>query len=175
MAKPTENKPRKLKVKARPAFDLNSFLTSAARGRQITVHEEKHLIFSQGDSANAVFYLQSGKVKLQVVSRQGKEAVVAVLDAGDFFGEGCLAGQPLRMATAICMSVCSVVRLEKTDVVRALHEQPQFSEVFVAHRFPATSVLKKTWWTTCSIRARNGGHEYFSCSRTSARKAHSGW
>ena len=91
------------------------------------------MIFSQGDPANAVFYIQKGKIKLKVLSRQGKEAVVAILDAGDFFGEGCLAGQPLRMATAISISECSVMRLEKPDVVRALHEQPEFSEVFVAH------------------------------------------
>jgi CRP-like cAMP-binding protein len=94
---------------------------------------ENGVIFSQGDSADAVFYIQKGKVKLTVLSRQGKEAVVAILGVGDFFGEGCLAGQPLRMGTAVSMSGCSIMRLEKAEVVRALHEQPSFSEVFVAH------------------------------------------
>ena len=108
-------------------------MTTANGGRKVSLHSENHVIFSQGDPANAVFYIHKGKVKLKVLSRQGKEAVVAILDAGDFFGEGCLAGQPLRMATAISMSVCSVMRLEKADVVRALKEQPDFSEVFVAH------------------------------------------
>jgi len=133
MDKPTDRKPSKLKGKAPPAFDLKSFLTTAKGGKRIAVHDENHVIFSQGDPADAVFYIRKGKIKLKVLSRQGKEAVVALLDAGDFFGEGCLAGQPFRMATAISMSVCSVMRLEKPDVVRALHEQPGFSEVFVAH------------------------------------------
>jgi CRP/FNR family cyclic AMP-dependent transcriptional regulator len=91
------------------------------------------VIFSQGDPADAIFYIQKGKVKLTVLSKQGKEAVVAILGVGDFFGEGCLAGQPLRMATAISMTSCSIMKLSKTDVIRTLHEQPSFSEVFVAH------------------------------------------
>jgi CRP/FNR family transcriptional regulator, cyclic AMP receptor protein len=92
------------------------------------------LIFSQGDPADAVFYIHKGKVKLTVLSRQGKEAVVGILGAGgDFFGEGCLAGQPLRMGTSMSMSVCSIMKLSKKDVIRALHEQPSFSEVFVTH------------------------------------------
>jgi len=94
---------------------------------------ENGVIFSQGDPANALFYIQKGKVKLTVLSRQEKEAVVAILGVGDFFGEGCLAGQPLRMATAVSMAACSVMRLAKADVIRVLHEQPSFSEVFVAH------------------------------------------
>ena len=96
-------------------------------------YAEKKVIFAQGDPANSIFYIQQGKVKLSVVSPQGKEAVVAILGAGDFFGEGCLAGQQVRMATAVCMSNCSAMRLERSDVVRALREQPAFSELFVAH------------------------------------------
>ncbi len=123
----------KLKVKPKPAFDLKIFLTKANGGRTMADYSESGVIFSQGDPADAVFYIQKGKVKLTVLSRQGKEAVVAILGAGDFFGEGCLAGQPLRMGTAVSLAGCSVMRLNKADVIRALHEQPSFSEVFVAH------------------------------------------
>ena len=123
----------KPKRKAKLAFDLKDFLTQTNGGRSISDHSDKGVIYSQGDPANAVFYIHKGKVKLTVISRQGKEAVVAIMGAGDFFGEGCLAGQPLRMATATCMAGCSVMRLEKEDVIRTLHEQPTFSELFVAH------------------------------------------
>jgi CRP-like cAMP-binding protein len=88
---------------------------------------------SQGDPAQAIFYIQNGKIKLTVVSKEGKEAVVAILDAGDFFGEGCLAGQSVRMATATAMSECSILRLEKAGVVRLLHEQPAFSDLLLHH------------------------------------------
>ena len=90
-------------------------------------------MFSQGDPAHAVFYIQKGKIKLTVVSKEGKEAVVAILGFGDFFGEGCLAGQSVRMATATTMSVCSIMRLEKAGVVRLLHEQPAFSDLLLHH------------------------------------------
>jgi len=91
------------------------------------------VVFSQGDPANAIFYIQKGKVKLTVVSTRGKEAVVAILGVGDFFGEGCLAGQTLRMATASTMGECSVMRLEKERTIRLLHDEPAFSELFIAH------------------------------------------
>jgi CRP/FNR family transcriptional regulator, cyclic AMP receptor protein len=123
----------KAKANPKPAFDPKVFLTKANGGRTVAGYGENGVIFSQGDPADAVFYIHSGKVKLTVVSKQGKEAVVAILGAGDFFGEGCLAGQALRMGTAVSMSMCSIMRLEKSDVIRALHEQPSFSEVFVAH------------------------------------------
>ena len=123
----------KEKRKAKAAFDLKGFLTKADGGRTPVDYAEKKVIFAQGDPANAVFYIQKGKVKLSVVSGQGKEAVVAILGAGDFFGEGCLGGQQFRMATAVCMSNCSVMRLERSEVVRTLREQPSFSELFVAH------------------------------------------
>src|SRR5688572_19447162 len=130
---PERIKRMKPKGKAKPAFDVNVFLTSTNGGGSISDHGDKGVIYSQGDPANAVFYIHKGKVKLTVISRQGKEAVVAIMGAGDFFGEGCLAGQPLRMATATCMAGCSIMRLEKADVIRTLHEQPTFSEMFVAH------------------------------------------
>lgn len=121
------------KKKAEAAFDVKVFLGKTNGGRRMADHAANGVIFSQGDPANAVFYIHKGKVKLTVVSRRGKEAVVAILGAGDFFGEGCLTGQPLRMATSVAVSECSIMRLEKSEVIRALHEQPSFSEVFVAH------------------------------------------
>jgi len=119
--------------KATPSFDLHTFLTKIGEGRTIVGYRKNQKIFSQGDPANAVFYVQNGKVKLTVVSKQGKEAVVGILGAKDFFGEGCLAGQPVRMATAIAMSACEIVRLEKRHTTRVLHDEPTFSELFVAH------------------------------------------
>src|ERR1043166_8369765 len=113
----------KAKGRPKPAFDLKTFLSQTNSGRTRSDHEENGVIFSQGDPADALFYIHKGKVKLTVFSRQEKEAVVAILGAGDFFGEGCLAGQPLRMATAIALTVCSITKVAKPDVIRALHEQ----------------------------------------------------
>jgi CRP/FNR family cyclic AMP-dependent transcriptional regulator len=114
-------------------FDPKSFLAEAGKGRSLTDYQKNQMVFSQGDSADAIFYIQKGKIKLTVVSKQGKEAVVAILATGDFFGEGCLAGQPLRMASATGMSECSIMRLEKASVTRLLHEQPAFSELLLHH------------------------------------------
>jgi CRP-like cAMP-binding protein len=123
----------KPKRKPKSPFDMTVFLTKANRGRATAEYRTNDRIFVQGDPANAVFYIKEGKVKLTVLSKQGKEAVVGILGAGDFFGEGCLAGQSVRMGTAVSMSMCSITKLEKADVIRALHEEPGFSEVFVAH------------------------------------------
>jgi CRP/FNR family transcriptional regulator, cyclic AMP receptor protein len=121
------------KLKAAAKFDPKSFLAEAGMGRAGTTYERNQTVFSQGDPANAIFYIQKGKIKLTVVSRGGKEAVVALLGAGDFFGEGCLGGQALRMSTATTMSECSILRLEKAAVIRLLHEQPAFSELLLSH------------------------------------------
>ena len=120
-------------TKAQSSFDPKKFLASVGEGRSIGKHSKDHTVFSQGDAADAVFYIQKGKVKVSVVSEQGKEAVVAILDAKEFFGEGCLAGQSRRMATAVTMTDAVISRLEKSAVVRALHQEPAFSEVFIAH------------------------------------------
>ncbi|HYM09557.1 MAG TPA: Crp/Fnr family transcriptional regulator [Bryobacterales bacterium] len=114
-------------------FDPKGFLAKAGEGRTIADYQKNQVVFSQGDLADAVFYIRKGKVKLTVVSEHGKEAVIAILGAGDFFGEGCLAGQPLRMATASAMSECSIVRLEKAGTVRVLHDEPAFTELFVSY------------------------------------------
>jgi CRP-like cAMP-binding protein len=115
------------------AFNPDVFLTKTNGRQKVARYHAKDRIFAQGDQSDSVFHIQEGKVKLAVISRQGKEAVVAILGTGDFFGEGCLAGQPLRMSTATALSECSVTRLEKGDVIRVLHEEPSFSEIFVAH------------------------------------------
>jgi CRP/FNR family cyclic AMP-dependent transcriptional regulator len=117
----------------KPEFDPKGFLAKAGTGKTLANHPKNHQIFSQGDPADSVFYIQSGKIKLTVVSQQGKEAVVAILSTGDFFGEGCLAGQPLRMATATAMSDCSIMQLEKAGVARLLHAEPAFSELLLHH------------------------------------------
>ena len=116
-----------------PPFDLKAFLAKANGGRSSAEYRANDHIFHQGDPANVVFYIRTGKVKLTVFSKQGKEAVVAILGDGDFFGEGCLAGQHVRMATAVALSNCSVMRLDKAVVVKLLHEEATFSDLFVAH------------------------------------------
>ena len=119
----------------RPTFDPKAFwgLAKVSEGRTTAVYERNQTAFVQGDPANAIFYVQKGKVKLTVVSHSGKEAVVGILGEGDFFGEGCLAHQALRVATATSMDDSCVMRLEKARVIRLLHEEPAFSELFVAH------------------------------------------
>jgi len=119
--------------KEKVPFDPKLFLAKVGKGRTIAEYQKNQIVFSQSDPADSIFYIQKGKVKLTVVSHNGKEAVVAILGMGDFLGEGCLAAQPQRMATATAMSDCSVVRLEKTATVRVLHEQPAFTELFLAY------------------------------------------
>ena len=121
------------KSRPRAPFDVKVFLTKANNVKTIASYRNNASIFIQGDTADALFYIQKGKVKLTVVSKRGKEAVVALLGEGDFFGEGCLAGQGFRMSTAVAMSACSIMKLEKASVIRLLHEEPLFSEMFVAH------------------------------------------
>ena len=114
-------------------FDPKAFLATVGEGRSVTKSREGEVVFSQGDPADALFYVQRGKVKVTTLSSQGKEAVVAILGAGDFFGEGCLAGQPLRISTVAAIVNSSIARLAKADVIRVLQEQPAFSELFMAY------------------------------------------
>ena len=108
-------------------------LTKLSTGKSSQAYLAEESIFSQGDAADAVFYIQSGRVKLTVVSKSGKEAVVAILPEGGFFGEGCLAGQPLRMATASADQKSTIVRVEKRAMVAMLHQEPEFAERFLAY------------------------------------------
>jgi CRP/FNR family transcriptional regulator, cyclic AMP receptor protein len=119
--------------KSKPLFDPKTFLARVGEGRTIAEYSKDQMVFSQGDPANAVFYIQKGKIKLTVVSNNGKEAIIATLGTGDFLGEGCLTAQPLRMATATAISDCSIVRLQKAAMIRVLHDEPAFSEMFVSY------------------------------------------
>lgn len=119
--------------KRKAAFDPQLFLSKVGEGRTLAHYAKNRKLFSQGAPADAIFYIQSGKVKLTVVSREGKEATVAVLGPGEFLGEGVLAGQPRRMATASTLSDCSIMRLEKAHILAVLRDQPAFSAMFVQH------------------------------------------
>ena len=114
-------------------FDPKLFLAKVGKGRTISEYRKNQVIFAQSDPAEAIFYVQKGKVKLTVVSHNGKEAVIAILGVGDFLGEGCLAGRPLYLGTATTMSDCSIVRLEKAATVKFLREQPAFTEMFLSY------------------------------------------
>src|SRR5690242_14736901 len=130
-------KPRPVKPSANqkgaPAFDPAVFLATAAVGRDISKFSKKKIIFAQGDAADAVFYVKKGKVKVAVISDEGKEAIVALLGADEFVGEGCLIGQPKRLATASAMTECQIMRVEKTELQRVIRDEPAFSQMFVAH------------------------------------------
>ena len=119
----------------RPIFDPKVFLSlgRVGEGRTTAAYDRNQVVFAQGDSANAIFYLQKGRVKVTVVSRNGKEAVIAILGAGDFFGEGCLTRQALRISTATAMDESLIMRIEKGRMVRLLHDETAFAELFVAH------------------------------------------
>src|ERR1700683_56342 len=129
--------------KAKPAFDPKAFLSKVNGGRAISDYRKDQIVCRQGDPADSVFYIQSGKVKTTVVSEQGKEAVVALLGPGDFFGEGCLAGQPLRLATVTAMTECVIVRIAKADITRVIHEEPAFAELFIAHLLARNSRVEE--------------------------------
>jgi CRP/FNR family cyclic AMP-dependent transcriptional regulator len=114
-------------------FDPEAFLSTIGGGRKIEPVSKKQTIFAQGDSCDAVFYIQEGKVRLTVVSKSGKEATIGILNKGDFFGEGCLTGQPLRLCTATAQTDCSVMKIDKKSMVEVLQREPAFSEMFVAY------------------------------------------
>ena len=114
-------------------FDTKTFLSTINGGRKIVAFAKKQAIFVQGDSSDAVFYIKEGKVKLTVVSQIGKEATIGILNEGDFFGEGCLTGQALRMCSATAMTDCSVMRIDKAYMMEVLHREHEFSDMFVAY------------------------------------------
>jgi len=116
-----------------PPFNVQAFLTSVGAGRSKRKYKARKNILQQGDPADSVFYIQEGNVKLSVVSEQRKEAVVGILGAGDFFGEGCLAGQPVHMASAVTMTASTIVGIEKDTMMGVLHDEPKLSEMFIAY------------------------------------------
>ena len=133
--------PRAKRVKQRPngkpakgaRSDPAAFLATVAPGRQLSNHSKKEVIFAQGEDADAVFYIKKGKVKVAVFSKDGKEAVVALLGPDEFVGEGCLIGQPKRLATASAMTECQTMRVTKVEIQRLLSDEPEFSQMFVSH------------------------------------------
>jgi CRP/FNR family transcriptional regulator, cyclic AMP receptor protein len=133
MAKTKETKP----------FDVQVFLNTVDGGRTVTKYRKGKKVFSQGDPGDAVFYIQEGRVKVCVVSEQGKEAVVALHGNGDFFGESCLNGHPLRVATVVTMTECVIMRIEKAAILRVLREEPKFSAMFMAYLLSRNSRVEE--------------------------------
>jgi CRP/FNR family transcriptional regulator, cyclic AMP receptor protein len=122
-----------MKRKEKLPFDPKTFLSKVNGGRTVSDYRKNQTVYSQGAPADSVFYIQTGKVKITVLSEQGKEAVVSILGKDDFFGEGCLAGQARRLATVTAMTECVIARMEKTDITRTIHQEPAFAELFIAH------------------------------------------
>ena len=129
--------------KAKLPFDPKAFLSKVNGGRAVSDYRKDQIVFRQGDPSDAVFYIQSGKVKKTVVSEQGKEAVVAILEASDFFGEGCLAGEVLRLSTVSALTESVIVRISKGDITRVIHEEPAFAELFIAHLLARNSRVEE--------------------------------
>jgi CRP/FNR family cyclic AMP-dependent transcriptional regulator len=117
----------------RHRFDPDTFLSSIGEGRRSLHFSKKQTVFAQGDATDAVFYIQKGRIKLTVLSSSGKEATIGILGDGDFFGEGCLAGQPLRMGSASAITTCDILRIEKKAMMQALHREHRLSDRFVAY------------------------------------------
>jgi CRP/FNR family cyclic AMP-dependent transcriptional regulator len=124
---------KELKAAKTPIFDAQAFLDSAGVARKVTEFKKKVAIFSQGDPAKSVLYIQKGGVRLSVVNETGKEVIVAILGPGDFFGEGCLAGQPLRIGSATAVAATTVLVIEKKEMIRALHAEHAFSDRFISY------------------------------------------
>jgi CRP/FNR family transcriptional regulator, cyclic AMP receptor protein len=120
------------KITATQRFDPQPFLASVGAGKTVVKYQRDQPIFRQGDAADAVFYIQQGKVQITVVSEQGKEGVIAIQEPGEFFGEGCMAGQLLHLATASAMADCTIVRIAKNAMVQALRDDPTFAQLFMA-------------------------------------------
>ena len=129
--------------KAKLPFDPKMFLSKVNGGRAISEYRKDQIVFRQGDPSDAVFYIQSGKVKKTVISEQGKEAVVALLEAGGFFGEGCLAGEALRLSTVSALTKSVIARISKVDITRVIHEEPAFAELFIAHLLARNSRVEE--------------------------------
>jgi CRP/FNR family transcriptional regulator, cyclic AMP receptor protein len=124
-------------------FDPKAFLATVSRGRTVTAYARDAVIYRQAAPADAVHYVQKGKIKIVVASKQGKEAVIAILGPGEFFGEGCLIGQPLRLATAKAMDDSEIMRVGKAEMIRVLHEEPAFGELFMTHLLTRNSRVEE--------------------------------
>ena len=140
MGKQTRSASRR---KTRASFDPRKFLAKVGKGKTISEFEKDQIIFSQGDPADAVFYIQKGRIKLTVVSEQGKEAVVGVLGPGQFFGEGCLNGHPVRVTTGAAVVASRITRIAKVSMIATMHDQPGFSELFMAYLLTRNSRIEE--------------------------------
>jgi CRP/FNR family cyclic AMP-dependent transcriptional regulator len=132
-----------VKKRRKASFDPEVFLANIGEGKTISRYRKDQIVFSQGQVAESVFYIQQGKVKLTVVSDQGKEAVVAILGPGQFFGEGCLNGHPLRIATTRAIDECVITRLEKATMIATIHDEPKFSELFMSYLLSRSSRIEE--------------------------------
>jgi CRP/FNR family transcriptional regulator, cyclic AMP receptor protein len=132
-----------LRKTGRASFDPKKFLAKVGDGKTISEYQKDQAIFSQGNVADAVFYIQKGEVKLTVISEQGKEAVVGILQSGQFFGEGCLNGHPLRVTTAAAMAECLITRIAKEAMIATMHDEPEFSELFMAYLLTRNSRIEE--------------------------------
>jgi CRP/FNR family transcriptional regulator, cyclic AMP receptor protein len=132
-----------VRKRVKSSFDPKEFLAKVGEGKTISKYRKDQIVFSQGQVADAVFYIQQGKVKLTVVSEQGKEAVVAILGPGHFFGEGCLNGHPLRIATTRAVDQCVITRLEKATMIATIHNEPEFSELFMSYLLSRNSRIEE--------------------------------
>ena len=129
--------------KAEPIFDAKAFLATVGRGHVVSDWHKDDVVFRQAAVADAVFYIQKGRIKIVVTSQEGKEAVVGILGPGEFFGEGCLIGQPLRLATAKAMTDSQVVRVSKAEMLHALQTEPRFAELFMTHLLTRNSRVEE--------------------------------
>jgi len=129
--------------KAEAVFDPKVFLATVNHGRTVSNYRKDAVVYRQASAADDVFYIQNGKIKIVVTSKQGKAAVVGILGPGEFFGEGCLIGQPLRLATAKAMTESAIMRIRKAEMVRVLHEEPKFGELFIAHLLTRNSRVEE--------------------------------
>ena len=132
-----------MRKKTKTSFDPKIFLAKVGDGKTISNYRADQVIFTQGEAADAVFYIQQGKVKLTVVSDQGKEAVVAILDPGQFFGEGCMNGHPLNVATTTAVNECVITRIEKAIMIATIHNEPEFSELFMSYLLTRNSRIEE--------------------------------
>jgi CRP-like cAMP-binding protein len=153
------------------AFDAHAFFEAMGRGRTVSKYQPQDVVFHQGDRADSVYYVQSGKVKLSVTSASGKEAVIAVLGDGDFFGEGSLISQPVRLATATALAECTLDRIDKSKMLRVLHDEAQFSDRFTAHLLTRNSRVEADLVDQLMNSSEKRLARSSSCLRTSARKA----
>jgi CRP/FNR family transcriptional regulator, cyclic AMP receptor protein len=133
-----------MRKKAKTSFDPKKFLANVGEGKTVFRYRKDQIVFTQGQVADAVFYIQQGKVKLTVVSQQGKEAVVAIVGSGHFFGEGCLNGHPVRIATTRAVDDdCVITRLEKATMLATIHKEPEFSELFMSYLLTRNSRIEE--------------------------------